>query len=615
METQVSLKDQLSILPDNPGVYLMFDKDSNIIYIGKAKNLKKRVKSYFNKNHDTPKLKVMVPQIVRFEFIITDTEIEALILESHLIKKHKPKYNVLLKDDKKFPWFQITNEPYPRIIVTRKKGENLKGRFFGPYTDVRAMYSTLELIKKLFPLKQCKNPRFKDRTCMYYQIGKCLGPCQKMVTPDEYKKVVDQVELFLTGKQGKLLAEIKNQMQKHAGSEQFEKAAKYRDSYFDVLKVISKQKIVNNTTNINQDIIGYADDKLRASISLLKTRDGRLLGKSDFNFILDNIHTPAETLTRFLQEYYQMVQAFDIPEEILLQESLDEEQKVFENFDKDLFMEWLKVRKGRNVNIICPKAQTKKDLVEMAIKNAYSALEKLQLSEMAAVQNDWNEIGCYIQEKLELPRFPNRMECFDISHIQGTNTVASMVVFVNGKSCKSEYRRYKIRTLKEGQPDDFNAMREVIKRRYTKIFKDNLQPPDLMIVDGGKGQLSSAIETLEGLGVYDQPIVSLAKKFEEVFIPGQSEPVVFPSSSQALFVFQKIRDEAHRFAISYHRKLRESQAIKSVLDEVPRLSLNKKKHLLEHFGDIKGIMQAPEAELARVVGKPIGKAVYRYLHK
>jgi len=608
MNNILSIQESLKLLPDAPGVYLMYDKDDEIIYIGKAKVLKNRVRSYFNRKHDAPKLRIMVPQIVRFEFIITDSEVEALILESHLIKKHKPKYNVLLKDDKKFPWFFITEEDYPRIVVTRKKRkENKNGKLFGPYTNARAMYSTLELIKKLFPLRQCKTPRFKDRPCIYYQIGKCLGPCQALVTPEEYQKVVSQVELFLSGKQSELVKELKKQMEIYAEKQEYEKAAKYRDSYFDVMKVVEKQKVVSENTDVNQDIIGYDHDNLRMSIVLLKVRDGRLTGKEDFDLVLDQIHGVEESILSFVREYYQMVEVRDIPKEVLLPDEIDKDES-------QVISEWLTYKKGSKVSVITPKLQKKHEMVELAMKNASASLENIKLADMAQIQNDWNEVGSYIQEKLQLSRFPRRIECFDISHIQGSNTVASMVVFKDGKSLKSEYRRFKIRST-EGKPDDFESMKEVIKRRYSNVLKNNLELADLIIVDGGKGQLSHAREVLDELGLVDQPIVSLAKRIEEVFIPEQSEPVIFPSSSQALFLFQKIRDEAHRFAITYHRKLRENQALKSVLDDIPGISHNKKKILFDHFEDMKGILEANRSELERVLGKRTGQKVYKALHQ
>ena len=616
MNIDISIKESLSLLPETPGVYLMYNKHQEIIYIGKAKSLKKRIKSYFNRKHDSPKLCLMVPQIEKFEFIITDNEVEALILESHMIKEHKPKYNVLLKDDKRFPWFVITEEEYPRIIIARKVDhKKIKGKYFGPYTNARAMYSTLELIKKLFPLKQCKTPRFKDRPCIYYQIGKCLGLCQKLVTPEDYKAVIAQVELFLSGKQVELLRHIKLEMEKYSQRQEYEKAAKYRDSYFDIVKILEKQKVITDNTRLSQDIIGYQSDNLLMSVVLLKVRQGRLIAKQSFDFKISEIHTESDILSVFIQDYYQMIKPEDIPSEILIPDKLySKNLNDLEKVDKDIISEWLTIKKGKKVSLVVPKLQTKRQLIELSLKNASSDLEGLKLKELKSIQNDWNEVGSYIQEKLNLPRFPHKMECFDISHIQGTNTVASMVVFVNGKSYKSSYRRFKIRNIDQGKPDDFSSMKEVIKRRYSKILRNNEELPDLIIVDGGKGQLSAAIESLEELGLYNQPIVSLAKRFEEIYLPEISSPVIFPANSCALHVFQRIRDEAHRFAITYHKRLRESQAIKSVLDDISGVGFNKKKDLLDHFGDVKGIMSATESEIARVVGKSLSRRVYRFLH-
>ena len=517
------------------------------------------------------------------------------------------------------------------------------------------MYSTLELIKKMFPLKQCKNPRFKDRPCMYHQIGKCLGPCQKLTSPEDYKEVVKQVKLFLSGKQSELLTELKKQMEFFAEKEEFEKAARYRDSYFDVLKAVGKQKVVSENTDINQDIIGFACDNNIMSICLLKVRDGRLIAKEDFDIRLDEIHAPNEALITFIQEYYQLVDISEIPRELLLPCDTEDD-------DNKILKEWLTSRKGSKVSILTPNTDShasprmtmKHELVEMADKNASASLESLKISEMNSIQNDWNEVGCYIQEKLNLPNFPARIECFDISHIQGTNTVASMVVFINGKPYKSEYRKYKIRSLAEGQTDDFASMKEVIKRRYQKLLRDasnncknsnvtlnlfqglsdnelslesqnkqipkqvrndNGLFPDLIIIDGGKGQLSSTIESLHELGLYEMPVVSLAKKLEEIYLPEQPDPVVFPAGSKALFLFQQVRDEAHRFAVNYHRKLRGKNAIKSILDDIPALQISHKKMLVEHFGDINGIMSANKSELARVIGKTHGAKVYNFLHK
>lgn len=610
MKQILSIEESLKLLPDASGVYIMYNISGEVIYIGKAKNLKKRVKSYFTKHHDSQKLAVLVPQIKKFEFIITDSEVEALILESQLIKKHKPPYNVLLKDDKNFPWFLITEEDYPRIIVTRKADRKIqKGRYFGPYTNARAMYHTLEVIKKIFPLKQCKNPRFRDRPCIYNQIGKCLAPCQKMVSPDEYKKIVKHVELFLSGKQNELMEELKTRMESFAEKQEYEKAAKYRDSYFDIMKAIAGQKVISENTSLNQDIIVYKNDDLLMAVVLLKVREGRLIVKEDFDIRLDRLHEPYEAFTAFLREYYRMIEESEIPKEILVSEEMPEN-------DEKVFCEWLSKRKGNKVTITTSKLQKKSELVEMAQKNAVASFEHLKISEITSLQNDWNEVGCHIQEQLSLPAFPKRIECFDISHIQGTNTVASMVVFVNGKPFKSEYRKYKIKTVMEGQTDDFASMKEVIKRRYYRIVKgedDNV--PDLIVVDGGKGQLSSAIEALDELGLNNIPICALAKQFEEIYIPEKQAPVIFAENSKALFLFQQIRDEAHRFAVNYHRKLRQAKAVRSALDEIPGLDISHKRLLIEYFGDMNGIMNANKSELARIIGKYRGYRLYKHMHE
>jgi len=611
MQKTLSIEQSLKLLPESSGVYIMYNGENEVIYIGKAKHLNKRVKSYFTKNHDSPKLRVMVPQIERFEFIITDSEVEALILESQLIKKHKPRYNVLLKDDKRFPWFLITDEEYPRITVIRKADKkNHKGRYFGPYTNSRAMYSTLELIKKIFPLRQCKNPRFKDRPCMYHQIGRCPAPCQRLISGEDYKKIVKHVEMFLSGKQNQLLEELKSHMEILAEKQEFEKAAKYRDSYFDVMKSVTRQKVISENTSLNQDIIAFQNDDLLMAIVLLKVREGRLIAKEDFDVRLDSLHSPYEAFIAFIREYYQIVDASEIPKEILGGNEIEEN-------DAEIINEWLSAKKDSKVSILNPKLQKKFELVEMAAKNAQASFENLKLIELNNLQNDWNDVGSYIQEKLKLPGFPNRIECFDISHIQGTNTVASMVVFINGKPYKSEYRKYKIKTLLEGHTDDFASMREVLRRRYQRLLRgsdEERKIPDLIVIDGGKGQLSAALEVFDEMGLNDLPVVSLAKKFEEIYLPGRSEPVVFPTDSQALFLFQQVRDEAHRFAISYHRKLREKNAIKSVLDEVSGLGISHKRLLIEHFGDIKGVMSATKSELARILGKSKGYKLYKHLH-
>ncbi len=602
----MDIKEQLRLIPESSGSYQFFDKENTIIYVGKAKNLKRRVSSYFNKKHTSVKLSVMVPQIKKIEFIITNSEVEALILESHLIKKYKPKYNVLLKDDKKFPYFLITKEDYPRILVVRKRNKNmLEGKYYGPYTNAKAMYATLDLLKKLFPLKQCKTPKFKDRPCIYYQIGRCMAPCQKKITPDEYKKLIRNVELFLSGKQMQLVDELKKVMEKYSQLQEYEKAAKYRDSYFDVLKTIEKQKVVYENTNINQDIISISSDEFLCGISLLQIRDGRLTNKKDFEISKADYDSNEEIISYFIKEYYQM--SDDIPDEIITSTKISDE-------DNDIYEKWLSFKKESDVHINSRINKKNNEIIELAFKNSEYHLNEIKIKSLQEIQNNYNETGSYIQEKLGLNKFPHRVECFDISHIQGTNTVASMVSFYNGMPQKSEYKKFKIKSLEEGKPDDFKSMREVITRRYSRLQKENLPFPDLIIIDGGKGQLSSAVQILEELNIKNQNIVSLAKRIEEVFIPGKSQPVIFPVNSQALFFFQRIRDEAHRYAITYHRLLREKEALHSDLDNIKGLYLKNKKLLLEKYSSVARIAKLTKEELMLLLSKNQAQLVYDYFN-
>ena len=602
------VKQTLSIIPELSGSYQYYDKNDEIIYVGKAKNLKKRVYSYFNKNHDSPKLRVMIPQIAKIQFIVTDSEVEALILESHLIKKHKPKYNVLLKDDKKFPYFVITEEEYPRIIVARKANKNkIKGKYFGPYTDSRAMYATLDLIKKLFPLKQCKTPKFKDRPCLYYHIGRCMAPCQRMITPEEYKKILKNVELFLTGKQKELVDALKKEMEKYAATEDFEKAARYRDSWLDVQKTMEHQKVVFENTNINQDIIAVYSEGNLFVVSLLQIRQGRLTDKKDFQFTNTdgNLSNEAEILTTFLKEYYTMASEFDIPNTIVVPRLLEKE-------DVELYTKWLEAAASKKVKITDSPTKRNIELLNLAQKNAKFYFEKVKLEKLTEIQRDYNEVGSYIQEKLALSKFPYVVECFDISHIQGTNTVASMVTFENGLPKKSRYRKFKVKST-ESKPDDFKSLQEVVERRYFGKLTETLPMPDLIIIDGGKGQLSSVLEIFEAHNFHPD-VVSLAKRLEEVFKPYESAPVIFPINSPALYFFQRIRDDAHRLAITFHRQLRGKKATESVLDEIKGLSKENKEILMREFKDIKKISQASYEDLKEKINARGAKAVYNFFN-
>ena len=544
------LRETIKLVPEQPGCYLYYDATGEIIYVGKAKNLKRRVYSYFHKQHESPKTNILVSQIEKLEYIITDSEVEALILESHLIKKHKPKYNILLKDDKKYPYFLITDEDFPRIQVVRKKNLNPdKGRFYGPYTDVGAMYATLEFLKKLFPLKQCKTPKFSNRPCLYYHIGKCLAPCQGKVTPEEYQKLIHQVELFLSGKQTELLKQIQEQMQKYAETEQFEKAAKMRDSYLDLQKTLERQKVVYENTKLNEDIIAVLYEDGILAIVIMMIREGRLIDKKDFTYFVDNIDK-TEYFETFFRDYYTGLK-LEFPDRIISKDLEEVGQK-------SLYEDWLKIISGKKVTINYAKSKYK-EIYELALKNATNLLENAKLKKMAQIRDDFNEVGSYLAEKLHLTNFPNRIECYDISHIQGTNTVASMVVFQNGLPKKTAYRKFKVRST-EGKPDDFLSMKEVLSRRLSRLGEPKWEKPDLIIIDGGKGQLSSVMQIVEGMGIKvgkdGIDFVSLAKREEEVFLPNQSESIILPRDSNALYLIQRIRDEAHRFAITFHRDLR-----------------------------------------------------------
>ena len=541
--------DQVKLMPKLPGSYQFYDNKGTVIYVGKAKNLFKRVRSYFISN-DSIKVNVMVPKIAKIECIVVDSEIEALILESELIKKYKPRYNVLLKDDKKFPYFVITEEEYPRITVVRKANKNpIKGKYFGPYTDSRAMWATLEVIERIFPLKKCKKPKFNSRPCLYYDMGQCMAPCQRLITPEDYKKILKDVELFLTGRRSELLKVLKKQMELASNNLEFEKAAKYRNSYNDIEKTMEKQKIVSENTKQNNDYIGVMREGNIFCAAVLEIREGCLVNKKDFDF--KGIQTEDKTdykeiIKAIMREYYSIVDDINIPKNIIVQELPDE---------KEIYEAWLSERKGANVKITDAKTEKDKEILSLAQKNSIYNLEQIKLKNLSDIQNDYNEVGAYIKEKLNLKKFPHIVECYDISHIQGTNTVASGVVFENGFPKKSLYKKYKLKTIEKGEVNDFKSMNEILQRRFKRITEKNDYTPDLIIIDGGKGQLSSAYKAMKDYGL-DIDMVSLAKREEEVFLPNKKTSVIFPINSGALYFFQRIRDEAHRFAITFHRQLR-----------------------------------------------------------
>ena len=594
------VEEKLKLLPDKPGVYIMKNAEGRIIYVGKAIVLKNRVRQYFQsgKNH-TPKVRAMVSHIADFEIIMTASEVEALILECNLIKKHRPRYNISLKDDKSYPYVKVTlQEDFPRVFITRRILKD-GARYFGPYTNATAVHESLKLLRRLFPLRTCKH--LQERPCLEYHIKRCLAPCAGKVEKGDYDAMIRAVLLFLEGRTEDVEKELQLRMEQAAESFHFEIAARLRDQLLAVRKVAEKQNIV--TGSGDQDVIGLARSEIGVVVQVFMIRGGKMIGREHFLLQGSEDESDGQVLAAFLQQYYH--RATFIPREILLPLEIPQTEQ-------ELLEKWLSAKKQKaKVQLILPQRGTKKDIVDMAASNA----EKYLHDEAARIKqaNDQTlgaveELGRY----LGLPKPPDRMECFDISHNQGSETVASMVVFEGGLPKKSDYRRFKIQST-EGKPDDFLSMREVTTRRYVDLPEEEL--PDLIIIDGGKGQLSSALEIIRNVaGHMHVPVVGLAKQFELVFTEGNPEPVVLPRHSQALYLIQRIRDEAHRFAITYHRKLRGKRNLVSVLDHIVGIGPKRRQALWSHFGSINKIKAATVEELAMAPGmnKPAAEAVYNF---
>ena len=581
---QSKIQEQLKLLPTNPGVYLMKNEQAKIIYVGKAINLKNRVKSYFqsSKNH-SPKVKSMVEKICDFEYIITANEIEALILECNLIKKYRPKYNISLRDDKTYPYIKVTlNEDYPTVSITRKILKD-GAKYFGPYTSAGAVHEVLNLLKKLFQIRSCRQMNTK-RPCLEFHIKRCLAPCTGRVAKSEYREMIKSLCLFLEGRNEVVLKELTNRMQIAAENFQFELAAKLRDQVLAIEKISAKQNIIIGSSD--QDIIGIARKADEACIQIFFIRSGKMIGRDHFLLNGTEDETDSALLNAFLEQYYN--KATFIPKEILLPAEIENEE---------ILSAWLSQKKNGKVSFGLPQRGVKKEMVLMANDNAVVVLEEQMIKNSAGLEQTvgaMKDLGRYLRMEKEL----KRIECFDISHIQGSETVASMVVFSNGAPDKQEYRRYKLKSV-EGKPDDFKSMQEVVGRRYRQ--SDGIMP-DLIIIDGGKGQLNSALEIIRALGHYQIPVVGLAKQFEYVFLEGQSEPVILPPNSKALYLIQRIRDEAHRFAITYHRKLRHKRNLVSVLDHIEGVGPTRRKALWDAFGSIAEIKKAKITDLTAVPG-------------
>ena len=585
------LKEKLGLLPDQPGCYLMKDRHGTIIYVGKAKILKNRVRSYFTGSHDGKTLR-LVSEIEDFEYIVTSSDLEALILEMNLIKKHDPKYNVMLKDDKSYPYLKLTAERHPRLITTRNVKKD-KGKYFGPYANVQAANETKKLLDRLYPLRKCST--LPDRVCLYYHMNQCLAPCIKEVSEATNKEIVDEIVKFLNGGHQDIKKNLEEKMYKAAETLDFERAKEYRDQISHIDSVMEKQKM-NLNEHIDRDVFGYSYDKGWMCVQIFFVRQGKLIERDVSLFPFYN--EPEEDFLTFLGQFYLKSNHIK-PKEIFLPEKITGEY----------------AEKLVEVKVVQPKRGRKKDLVELAGKNAKIALkEKFALIErdeertIKAVEN--------LGKKMGIPT-PYRIEAFDNSNIQGTDPVSAMIMFVDGKPEKKEYRKYKIKGV-EG-PDDYASMREVTRRRYTRLLKENLALPDLIIIDGGKGHIHAVKDVLENELGLDLPICGLAKdekhRTSELLFGDPLEVIHLGRNSQEFYLLQRIQDEVHRFAITFHRQLRGKNVFKSVLDDISGVGEQRKKKILTHFGSITKLKEATIDDLLAIkIPRNVAENIYNHLH-
>ncbi|MDF5729474.1 MAG: excinuclease ABC subunit UvrC [Rhizonema sp. PD38] len=611
------LENRLREIPPEPGVYFMRDGSDRIMYIGKSRKLRSRVRSYFRDSQRlSERIATMVKQVTEIEFIVTDTEAEALALEANLIKQHQPYFNVLLKDDKKYPYVCITwSEDYPRIFITRKRqiGKE-KDKFYGPYTDSRLLREILRLCKRIFPLKQRPQPLFKDRPCLNYDLGRCPGVCQSLVSPSEYRKTVQKVAMVFQGRQSELIETLTEQMHFAAQALNFESAARIRDQIAGLKSLNADQKVSLPDDTVSRDAIALALDEQHAYIQLFQIRAGQLVGRLAFVAEVSSLSSQLEAgaiLQRVLEEHYQTADSVEIPTEILVQHELP---------DADLLADVLQERRGRKVTILTPQRQIKAELIEMVERNAQYELQRMQKL------NDRNQQAMQdLADILDLADLPHRVEGYDISHIQGSNAVASQVVFIDGLPAKQHYRHYKIKnpTVTAGHSDDFASLAEVIQRRFRKYTdsqlsrEDNPDWPDLIMIDGGKGQLSSVVAVLQEMNLLeDLRVVSLAKQREEIFLPGESQPLTTDAEQPGVQLLRRLRDEAHRFAVNFHRQQRSDKLKRSRLDEIPGLGNHRQKQLLGHFRSVDYIRQATATQLTEVpgIGARLAQEIYDYFH-
>ena len=615
----------------------MRDGNGDILYIGKSKNLRLRVRSYFRNSQPlSPRIALMVRQVADIEFIVTDTEPEALALEANLVKQHQPHFNVLLKDDKKYPYILITwSEPYPRIFLTRNRRlGNKKDKYYGPYVDARALRDILRLVKQIFPLRQRPQPLFKDRPCLNYDLGRCVGVCQELVSSQEYHQLVQKVAMVFQGRTDELGEILTDQMAKAAEELKFEEAARIRDRIASLKSLFADQKVSLPDDTISRDAIALAADRQHACIQLFQIRAGKLVGRLGFVAEIPQVGereggregegerggelpTPnavdfGAILQRVLEEHYQNADSLEIPTEILVQ---------YEWPDREILAEFLTTKKQSKVRILAPQRQTKAELIEMVERNANYELLKLQkLDEInARATEDLANI-------LDLPEPPRRIECYDISHIQGANAVGSQVVFIDGLPAKQHYRHYKIKNpaVNSGHSDDFASLAEVVRRRFRQYIEAPDLPrlgssdwPDLLTIDGGKGQLSAVVKVLQEMNLLeDLKVISLAKQREEIFLPGESLPLNTNPEQPGIQLLRRLRDEAHRFAVSFHRQQRSEKLKRSRLDEITGLGFKRQKQLLAHFRSLDYIREANVEQLVQApgIGEHLAEAIYNYFH-
>ena len=607
-------------IPDAPGSYQFKDPDGRVIYVGKAKSLRSRLGNYFGSNLPV-RTAQMVASAATVEWIQVDTDVEALMLEYSLIKTHRPRFNIRLVDDKSYPFLAVTvGDDWPRPMVMR--GAKRKGvRYFGPYGHAYAIRETLDLLLRTFPLRTCSDNKFQrhersGRPCLLFHIEKCSGPCVGEVSTDHYRSLVDELLDFLDGDTDTIVKRLETEMREAADELAFERAARLRDKLTSVRKAIEKQQMVAERDE-DLDVIGLADDDLEAAVQVFFVRRGRVVGRK--GFIVDKVEdkTPGELVSSVLEGLYYDDPPLGLPKAVLVPTEPD---------DPDLYQRWLSESRGSAVSVRVPRRGAKRTLQETVTRNAREELTRHRLRR-ASDHNSRARALNELQDQLGLPIAPLRIECYDMSHIQGSDYVGSMVVVEDGLPKKSEYRRFKIREV--DQNDDFAAMEEVLTRRLTAYLAERdkpvgeragrfAYPPQLLVVDGGKGQLSVAIRVLEDLGLADEiPVASLAKRFEEVYVPGESDPIRIPRQSEALYLLQRLRDEAHRFAISYHRELRGKRMTKSALDDIPGLGPTRKKRLVKELGGVKAVKQADVDTLRALTWLPdkVAEAVHEHLHR